>query len=73
MDRYGYVESKCPVVQHVDAVEQGSDVCPPRHGYTVFAALSSACSEEWSRECHDGDEGELQESDQKTCEILASD
>jgi hypothetical protein len=68
---HGDVERKRPVVQHVDAVKQESDVRPPRHGHTTLSTLLAAGSEERRREGGDRDECELQESYQKTCEVMS--
>jgi len=58
---HGDVERERPVVQHVDAVEEESDVCPSRHGYTAFSIVLVAAGEERHGEGDGCDEGELEE------------
>jgi hypothetical protein len=66
---HGDVERKRPVVQHVDTVEQESNVRPSRHGHATLAIVLAAGSEERHGEGDDRNEGELQECDQETCEV----
>jgi hypothetical protein len=58
---HGDVERERPVVQHVDAVEEESDVRPSRHGYTAFSIVLVAAGEERHGEGYGCDEGELEE------------
>ena len=65
MHGHGDVEGKRPVVQHIDAVEQESDVRPSRHGHAALVAIVLAAAAAAGEERHgegDGcDEGELEE------------
>jgi hypothetical protein len=62
------IEGKRPVVQHVDAVEQESNVRPSRHGHTALSIVLVA-GKKWHRECDGRDEGELEEGYQEACEV----
>ena len=59
MDRYTDVERKRPIVQHVNAVEQESNICPSRHRHAFLAIVATSRGEEGRREGCDGDKGEL--------------
>jgi hypothetical protein len=65
---HGDVEGKGPVVQHVDAVEQESDVRPSRHGHTALSIVLAA-GKKRHREGDGRDEGELEKRYQETCDV----